>query len=791
MNELKLRIDNQELDIDANSGLPITFDYKLEDSQDFQKKKSSESLDLTIPATLNNQKVLNTFHNTSIEDYTRNKNYRNIRNITVEAGGLEIFVGKAIPKKATKRNGLPLSYSLNCFGNNADWIIDLKELTFYDLLKHIEFVFDKKTIEQSWSFDGTNEKSPYVFAPVKYGGWLDPEYDNGENKGKGSDKNYSIKTMRPSLSVYWLLYFGFKSIGYKIKSCFFETSYFRRLVIPWTFGSFLTSEGTKYEIHKFLAKTNGGEKWFKNSSGKRFENYIDLDVRDNVDSGCFDANNTIEGGDYRGIDATGGGTEMIWKYNTPHYGPLEVMMKLSLSYDYKLDFSSDMRIQAHWIHIRDGKILEQKIDNIRDDEAPSFGATQGASLDSIYRQFTVNPNDEIICKIWLRLFRSKTATVCRCKVRVDEFTTDSFKVPVGGNISFDSYLTLQKEKFNDFLRGIADLFNLSFQTDPVNKVVLIEPTHKYTINRNMLDLKEGFFTDNTLNWTEKEDISKESYIEIFDDNAREFIFKFKDDTGDGALKTVQDRYKITLASGKYVFNERFKADKKEFENRYFSPTMHYLVDDFTGITNQPPQMVCLVPENISNTSSLEAQNTFLPKICFYKGMVSGVGGWRFDGKDLTEYPYMFSVNYKKGGENDPVLSYSDEKIGDQNGYTSGIGLLKRFFTQRLVIMNNGQWLTTQFNLTNIDITNWFHRERIVIHDELWELLEIKGYNPLNEDSTKCILRKWYPITKEDYQNIYPSQSSILKDIVITNNDKTLDSQYNRLLCLYTDIPKPK
>lgn len=37
-------------------------------------------------------------------------------------------------------------------------------------------------------------------------------------------------------------------------------------------------------------------------------------------------------------------------------------------------------------------------------------------------------------------------------------------------------------------------------------------------------------------------------------------------------------------------------------------------------------MICLVPENISNTSSSEAQNTFIPKTAYYKGLVTGGGG---------------------------------------------------------------------------------------------------------------------------------------------------------------------
>lgn len=788
---LNLKIDGQDVDIDSESDFPITFDYQLEDTQDFQKKKSSESIGMKIPATLNNQKLLNNFHNTSVNDYTPKQTFKNIRDIVAEANGVEIFVGKAIPKSATKLGRVPVSYELNCFGNNGDWMLNLKETTIFELIKHISFPFTKITIENSWVFDGTNEALPYVFAPVKYAGWMDEDALN--------DKNYSLKTMKPSLSIYWILYWGFKSVGYKIQSEFFDSNYFRRMTLPWTYGAFLSSEGTKYEIHKFLAKSDETF-WF---SGTDLNELVNLNVRDDF-PGCFDNNNTIvPTGDYFGDNEHGGGNYMKWKYNTPHYGPLEVNFALSLFYDYKADQSSDVALDVYW-YKKDavtGIVTTIQHDYVFDDEAPALGATYGADVVNLYCSIPINPNDEVWCAVRVYLNPSKTYTVCRIKLKVEEYKLDYFKIPIGGTVNFDSYLTFQKNKFLDLLRGISDLFNLSIQTDPVNKIILIEPTHEYSLTNNLADKIGGYFNKNTLDFTEIEDISQPSVVEYYDDNAREFVFKFKEDGNDGALKIVQDRYKITLASGKYLFSERFKAEKKEFENRYFGPTMHYLVDDFSGVTGQAPQMICLVPENISNTSSSEAQNTFSPKIAFYKGLVTGVGGWKFDGTNKTNLPYLFAVNYKVGGESDPILSYSDERIGVAGSFVLGKGLIKRFFWQRLAIMNNGQWLNTQFKLNNNHIANWFHRERIDIDGELWELVSIKGYNALNDNATKSVLRKWYPISEEQLKNTYPSEISVLTNAVEVIDppvgsdsntiDKVFDSQYNPMICLYNDIPKPE
>lgn len=784
---LKIKIDNEELDIDVNADFPIVFDYQLEDVEDFQKKKSSESLAIKLPATKRNQKQLNTFNNTSFEDNSPNQFFRGIRRFVAEANGEEIFVGKATPKKAFRNSGRPTLYEINAFGNNADWMIDLKEVTLFDVLKKINFVFDKNAIINSWNYDGTDEGLPYVFAPVKYADPLDLI--------NGDDKNYHIENFKPSISKYWTIYWAFQMLGYKVKSNFLDSEFYRRQVMPWTFGNFLSSEGTKYDIHKFLAKSDKEYRF----DGDRNQ-YVDLNVRD-TPTPAYDNNNTVSDGDYTGNDKHGGGTEMRWKYNTPHYRELKIAFLCTIGYDYKIDLSSEVELHVHWF--KNGQLIQDN--EIFNHEAPTLGSTQGADLANVWLNVSVNPNDVISCKIRLRIFESKTATVARCILKVDEFKIDYFKIPIGGEVKFDSYLNLQKYKFLDFLRGEVDLYNLSFQTDPINREVLIEPTHDYSTSNDLSIKNTGYFNGNIIDWTQKEDISKDSFVEIYDNNAREFVFKFKDDSNDGALKVIQDRYKISLASGKYVFSERFKAEKKEFENRFYSPTMHYFVDDFADVTGQPPQMICMVPENISNTSSSESQNTFLPKTAYYKGRVSGVGGWRMkdqNGQITTyqDFPFMFSVNYKPGGENDPILSYSDEKFGNEGNYIVGKGLIKRFFWQRLAIMNDGRMLTTNFMLNNKDIRNWYHQERIKINGELFELISIKAYTPLKDVSTQCVLRKWVPITEREKINTYPSEESVKKNAVIvltapmSNSDnsvidKVFDTQYNRLMCLYTDIPR--
>ncbi|MCZ2085375.1 MAG: hypothetical protein LC112_13995 [Flavobacteriales bacterium] len=766
MKYLKMYIGSDEVELDDLDSLPISFNYLLEDSENFQSKKGNESFNITVPATLINDKIFNTFHNPAVEDLTTGNIFRGHRPCKILGNGYELLVGKAFLVGAT-HNDKPQSYKMNCYGGNADWMIDLKETTLYELLQNLSFVFDKPTIEASWAFNGMLESLPYVFAPVKYGNWLDDVLFN--------ENNITVTSMKPSLSVYWILYWGFKSVGYKIDSQFFNTAYFRRLVMPWVWGNFLSSEGTKYEIHKFRARSTSS---YYATGGMTTPQWLDVKCSNDSTNGMFDNNNTVVNGDYQWLP--GNNYEMQWKYNTPNYGVLDATLSIDVSVNLKVTNNSNGDVWVHWF--KNG--VQMFVEHIAHAQAPYVtigGPTTDTGIKTSFFTVTVVNGDTISCRIRGRRFESKTGYT-HMEVGVEQFQLDYFRIPLGGTIQFDAYNGFKKIKFLDLLRGIIDTFNISVSTDATNKVVLMEPSHSSIYS-------QGFFNGDFIDWNDKQDLSKISDLELFSDYEREVLFRFKEDQNDGLFKLIQDRYQTKLATGKYVFPDRFKAGKKEFENRFFTSVMHYEAEQFKAITNVAPQLVCIVPENISNTSRSEAQNTFAPKLCWYKGEVSGVGGWTFEGQNKFTLPYMFAVNYKQGGQNDPILSYSDEKIGSVTGSeVLGIGLLKRFFWQRLAIMRNGQYYNTYFQLNNNDASKPHHREHKIVKGQKWELVQINDYQPLADQSTKCFLRKWVPVSVEDFNATYPTQNSVLNDNL---TGSTYDIKYSQLKCLANDIPTPE
>lgn len=756
---IKFTIDNQSVDVESTESVPISISYKLEDKEDFQKKTSGDSFDINVPATLNNDQIGNTFHNPGIEDMTADESYKRPRPCVLEANGYELLVGKAFLKSA-KHNSRPLGYSYDCYGDNADWLIDLKESTLYDFLKHITFPFLKALIQSTYNFDGRDEAMPYVFAPVKYGA-----------KMNAGDNDMSPTYMKPSVSCYWIIYQAFKSLGYKIKSEFFDTDYFRKMVMPWTWGSFLFSEGTKQDNLKFLAKSDTDYFYRDN-----YYDYVNLGVSNDSTGGAYDDNNVYT--------YFAGDGEMRWTYLPAFdFGLISVTFKMIIIFDATVRAKGQATAELHWF--KNGIEDVSKRTPIFNLSHDGLGRADLKNQYEVFQSFDVSAGNYISAKVFVNLHREDFLSSANVTLNVVNFDFEYARIILGGTISFDTYVALKKWKFLDFLGGIIDAFNLSVKTDPVSKYVVFEPTHPYDLNDGA-GTRPGYFNGDFIDWSDKQDVSKDSDVLLNSDGERELIFKFREDGSDGMLKVIQDRNQVTLAQAKYVLPDRFKAGKKEVENRFFSPVMHYDVKQWKFITSRPPQMVCLVPENISNTSQSEAQNTFQPKLCYYKG-IDFSSGWISDAVPVVGFPYMFAVNYRIGGENDPVLSYSDEQVFNGVGFNLAKGLLRRFYWQRMAITRNGvNYSPSWFKLNNIDVINLFHREHKIIRGQRWELIEIKNYKPLLEESTACELRKWAPISIDELNNTFPSEDSVLTGDSSANS---FDTKYNPLKCLSTDIPQ--
>ncbi len=779
-NYIELYIGGEKADIDPNGQVP-TISFQLEGEEDFEVKKAAESFDIVLPSTLVNDQIHNTLHNPSIRDSTAGQVYDNYRPFVYLGNGLELMIGKYLVQSVVKRNGRPEKYKGRAHGLNGEWAIDLKEKTIYDFINPRPHTFDVNTIIGSWSFDGRNEAADFVYAPARYrkpfGEY--PAATEDDPNPQPLDDNVLINDMKPAISIYWLLWRGFKSVGYRIVSEFMDTDYYRRSLLPWTWGGFDFLDDSRWAPLKFLAgqvdiQCDPNQKGVCTSGD--YTGYPDLQVK--VDA------NTVPGSyDNSGLfQYTNGASTlpfmMMWSYGTIDLGKVIAKLSVTLSYFMNVGNNSDIDIKVQWI--KNGvMVTEEVVDSVN---APTVGNRSKTDFGKeLFFETYVVPGDYIGLRVRLHQFESTTGAADSV-IRVEAFQLNYIKLGDGSTIDLkNNYPKFKNYKWLDLLRGEIDLFDLSIQTDPIRKEVYIEPTHSYDINGTP---HPGYYNRKQIDWSQKVDNSPEVENELilFSEYQRELVFKFQDDTNDGGLKKVQDRNQTTIGMAKYVLPERYKSEKKDHENRFYSPVMHYEHKKFQYVTGVAPQLIAIIPENISNTSSSESENIYNPKRVWYKGNVTGYGGWQFNGVTYNTLPYMFAVNYKPGGENDPVLSYSDQLIGG----VIAKGLLKKFFLQRMAILRNGRrYAPINIMLNNYDVANFLHRESIIIDNMEYLLTSIQDYNPLAPDqSTVCNMWEYWPVATKDADNSYPSIQSV-QNAGITNS---FDIKFWPHLLLTSDIP---
>lgn len=745
---IALEIGGVKADIDTNGQVP-SVTYVLEDEVEFQEKLSAASYDIELPATLVNDKIHNTLNDPSVKDGTASQQYDNFQDAILSVNGQEILIGKYLATKAIQQNRVPTKYQGKIYGLNGDWAIPMADKTILDFVNPRQHMFTLGTIQDSWNFDGTDEVKDYVYAPARYLKRFGavPVVSGGDPSAVPLplDDNVLINDLRPAMSIYWILWRGFKSAGYKIKSTFMDLTYYRRSVLPWTFGAFDFIDDTTWAPLKFVAIEDG-------------EYYVVglFDGYPQPTKHPAEGSITIDGGVKPGAFENSPGVFsyynsagtipylMAWNYLPAfNFGHVLVNLSVQVSWNFGSTAFGHARAEVHWY--KNGLLL------FTDLIVDASDVIDVGFFESFY-EVEVDPGDYVAARIYVKY--EGPAFIGQLHLNVEAFQLNFMKLTDNSTITLQNYPKLKNFKWLDLLRGEVDCFDLEVQTDTVKKEVTIEPMNDYVIDGVKYP---GYFNRQVLDYSQKVDYAKENELELFSDYEREFDFIFRDDPNDGGLKKIQDRNQVIIGKGRYLLPERYKVETRAKENRFYSPVMHYQHNIFKSITGIAPQLIAIIPENISNTSADSAENIYNPKRAYYKGLLSGVGGWRFNGIDTTTLPFMFAVNYNIGGDTDPVFSYSDQFI-------SGViaqGWLGKFFIQRMALYRNGRrYNPINLKLNNNDVMNFLHRESIVIEGVEYFLMGINEYNPTVEDSTACTAWVFEPAGQRDKVNIFPSISSI-------------------------------
>ncbi len=298
--------------------------------------------------------------------------------------------------------------------------------------------------------------------------------------------------------------------------------------------------------------------------------------------------------------------------------------------------------------------------------------------------------------------------------------------PYVGNTLQIIKLVPKEVKQREFFKSIINMFNLFVSPDPTNqRNLIIEP-------------RDDYYTQNVFNLTDKIDLSQPIEIRpVGNLNASEYLYKYKDDV-DYYNKKYLENWVRSYGDRKVQVESDFSKKQKKTE-LIFSPTPSVA----------PPQKNKVLPTIIGldqNNQAITTKNNI--RILYYGGLKDTVDTWRhfestFFFDDYAQYPYM-------GHFDDPFNATEDLNFGlvKEVYYDDTIEPItvtnnnlynkyhKKFIDE--VTSRNSKIVEAWVYMTPNDFRVWDFRSQYFFENSYYRLQEIKGYNPTENSLTKCV-----------------------------------------------------
>ena len=666
------RIFIEGYELDLTQGLSNQITYAIDDLQNLDSKSTSFTKTIVLPGTANNNKLLGNifdFNNANFDnplDPNVLANFNAARNASarIEIDGLQIMKGVLRLLEIIHVDGA-IEYECALFGELGGFINALGNKRLEDLdFSAYNHTYSYANIVASWNTSGSTS---YCYPLIDYG-------------NVSTDKvNFQYKTFKPALFVREYLDKIFTGSGYTYECDLFNTSDFRKLIVPNN-----AKQLTK-ETSEVLRLTTDVGQFLNESTSTDFVSY------ENKSGSLF--------------TAASGDTAFI--YNGAN--PLTTTLSIEILGSYQLARG------AFSISITKNGVLVPSSNQIY------------SGTDSLYFNKTLPisfvTNDVIRIRSSGTLEVGDFIDVETSFVNVINNVATTSNVELGDAMVIND--TIPKGIFQkDFVTSIMKMFNLMIIED------------KFKTNHLVIKPYVDFYTGTIIDWSDKLDHSKAIKIKPMSEiNARYYNFKYKQDNDfynedyrkkfnegygdiiyDNGLEFAKDTesVEIIFASsplfGTAATDKVFPAIYKKSDNNTKEDPMDHImrimqINKITGVaswsilngaTNLGSNTAYLFCGHLNNPTTPTIDINFgAPQQLFFN-LTSG---------DLSYN--LFNVYYS------PYMAEITDK--------------------------DSRLLTGFFDLTEIDIFNIDFAKFYFIDGGLYRLIKVYDYSPETNDTTKVDL----------------------------------------------------
>jgi hypothetical protein len=679
----KIFIEGFELDL--TQGLSNQLTYAVDDLNNLDSKATTFSKTIVLPGSANNNYLLGNIFEFNNANFTideapnveYNFNASKSAACRIEVDGLEIVKG-VFRLLEIIRDGENIQYEIAIFGELGGLITALGNKRLEDLdFSAYNHNYTYANITASWN---TATGSGYCYPLIDYGNV------SVGNHGVAK-KDFQYKTFRPALFLKEYFDKMIAAAGYTYQSNFFNTAFFKRLIIPNNSKQLSTLSTTALNVSNSTAQSYNDVPYDPSY-------FVSLTFPTQTTLGSFTTSNNYT------FKYTGAVT-------------LSGLLKLKLTNVFYQNLNNSLTIYIK--NKTQNTIIATYLFTNEDDITLPELIIQGDAV--------LNQNDEIECQLFFdntfQFFISWDTTQLTLNA------TSLIPVPLNLGEAIKMNDTIPRGIFQkDLFTSTLKLFNLMAIEDKfIEKHLIIEP---YV----------DFYTGTILDWSDKLDRSKPIKIKPMSEaTARYYELKWKQDN-DFYNEDYRKKYNEGYGDRIYDNGLDFAKDKETVEVIFAASTLY-------GKTGEDKVYSAIYKKSNNNTAEDPIEHVV--RLMQVK-KITGVDSWKIlnDNNNLgNNTTYLYAGHF-----DDPDVPNADLNFGATKElfFTLAAGnlsnnLFNTYYSPYLaeITDKDSRLLTANFKLTQLDIFNLDFSKFIYIDGGLYRLSKVIDYTAETNDVTKVEL----------------------------------------------------
>lgn len=709
----RLFIEDQELDLTEGFSNFIT--YAIDDLRNLDSKATSFSKTIILPGTANNNQLFGNIFDFNNANFTDNAlpnvqyNFNASRQARcrIEVNGLQIIKG-ILRLLEIIVDGNKIEYECAVFGELGGFVSALANKRLQDLdFSAYDHTYAVSAITGSW--DNWNDGEGYYYPLIDYG---------GVSKVDSNKKDYSFKAFRPALFLKEYMDKIISNAGYTYESAFFDTNFFKRLIIPNNQKELFipkqllfqnNAPTTLINENKSIDATN------QDTEAKVVDVYYH-DFTPGYTGGLFTTGDNVE---FTYTGSPGIFQFIFWGYLYYSFNAGQGGIKNTISIRMQLEVNGEIKGWNGQTYGRAGS-----------------GASNPAIFFNSISTVNIQTNDKIKFRIEVTINRLRgfgglySAVVYNIQTNIGPVTVTS-QVPVLSPAELGD-----KIKFTEIMP--RNIFQRDFFTSVLKMFNLIVDEDKYKEKHLKIEPYIDYYSNTAIDWSDKLDRNSPIRLKPMSEiNARYYQFAYK---SDGDFYNDDYRKKYNEGYGDRVFDNAldFAKDTQKVEVIFAaSPLVGYQGEDK------------VVPAIFKKNNAVEERTEHVIRIMQAK-KITGVSSWKITNSadrtattlsTNTVYPYAGHLDDPDAPAADinfgvPIRLYFELASGDLtanlfNAYYSS------YFAE--ITDKDSRTLTAKFRLTEQDIFDLDFAKFVHIDGGYYRISQIVDFNPGANDLTQVEL----------------------------------------------------